>query len=56
MQATAGVLAAVVMWILLSKQGKEYALLLSLGACALVMLVIDFSVQNNYNRAIFSPE
>lgn len=39
-QATAGVLAAVVMWILLSKQGKEYALLLSLGACSLVMLVM----------------
>ena len=38
LQATAGVLVAVILWIILSKQGKEYALLLSLGACALVMM------------------
>lgn len=40
LQAAAGVLAATVLWIILSKQGKEYALILSLGACALVLLVV----------------
>lgn len=39
-QAAAGIMAAVIMWIVLSKQGKEYALLLSLGACCLVLLVM----------------
>ena len=39
-QAAAGVIAAVVMWIILSKQGKEYALLLSLCACTLICLVM----------------
>ena len=38
-QAVAGILAAVIMWILLSRQGKEYALLLSIGACCLALLV-----------------
>ena len=37
LQAAAGIMAAVIMWIILSKQGKEYALLLSLGACCLVL-------------------
>lgn len=40
LQTAAGVIAAAVLWIILSKQGKEYALLLSLGACALVLLVV----------------
>ena len=40
LQAAAGVMAATVLWIILSKQGKEYALLLSLGACALVLLAV----------------
>lgn len=40
LQASAGVLAATVLWIILSKQGKEYALLLSLGACSLVLIVV----------------
>lgn len=39
MQAAAGILAAVIMWIILSKQGKEYALLLSIGASCLALLV-----------------
>lgn len=39
-QAAAGIMAAVVMWIILSRQGKEYALLLSIGACCLVLLVM----------------
>ena len=37
-QAAAGIMAAVIMWIILSKQGKEYALILSLGACCLVLV------------------
>lgn len=37
-QASAGIMAAVIMWIILSKQGKEYALILSLGACSLVLV------------------
>lgn len=40
MQAAAGIMAAVIMWIILSKQGKEYALLLSLGACSLVLVAM----------------
>jgi len=39
-QAAAGVIAAVIMWIILSKQGKEYALLLSLCACTLIFFVM----------------
>jgi stage III sporulation protein AD len=39
-QAAAAVMAAVVLWIMLSKQGKEYALLLSIGACALIMILM----------------
>ena len=37
-QAAAGIMAAVIMWVILSKQGKEYALLLSVGACCLVLV------------------
>jgi stage III sporulation protein AD len=37
-QAAAGIMAALIMWIILSKQGKEYALILSLGACCLVLI------------------
>ena len=40
LQAAAGIMAAVIMWIILSKQGKEYALLLSLGACCLVLVAM----------------
>ena len=39
LQAVAGVLVAVVLWIILSRQGKEYALVLSIGACCLIILV-----------------
>ena len=53
LQAAAGVLVAVILWIILSKQGKEYALILSIGACCLVLLtmlrflepVLDFMEQ-----------
>ena len=40
LQAAAGVIAALIMWIVLSRQGKEYALILSIGACCLVLLVV----------------
>lgn len=40
LQASAGVMAAVILWIILSRQGKEYALILSIGACCLVLMVM----------------
>ena len=40
LQAAAGVMAAVIMWIILSKQGKEYALLVSICACTLIFVLI----------------
>ena len=36
-QAIAGVLVALVMWIILSGRSKEYAQVLSIGACCLVL-------------------
>lgn len=39
-QASAGVMAAIILWVILSRQGKEYALILSVGACCLVMVVM----------------
>lgn len=39
-QAAAGVMVAVVLWLLLSKYGKEYGLLLSIGACCLILLLM----------------
>ena len=43
LQAAAGVIAALIMWIVLSRQGKEYALILSIGACCLVLLTVILS-------------
>ena len=40
LQGTAGILAAVILWIILSKQSKEYALIVSIGACCLVLILI----------------
>ena len=40
LQVAAGVIAAVIMWIILSKQGKEYALILSICACTLIFFVM----------------
>lgn len=40
LQAASIVMVAVVMWIVLSKQSKEYALVLSIGVCCLVLLVM----------------
>lgn len=39
-QAAAGVMVAVVLWIVLSQRGKDYALILSIGVCSLVLLVM----------------
>lgn len=39
-RAAAGVMVAVILWIVLSRQGKEYALILSIGACCLVLVVM----------------
>ena len=40
LQGTAGILVAVILWIILSKQSKEYALIVSIGACCLVLILI----------------
>lgn len=40
-EATAAVLVAVVLWIVLSKQGKEFSLALSIGACCLVLILVS---------------
>ena len=40
LQAVAIVLVAAVMWIVLSKQSKEYALVLSVGVCCVVLLIM----------------
>lgn len=38
LQGAAGVLVAVILWIVLSKQGKEFGLLLTIGASCLILL------------------
>lgn len=40
LRAVAGVMVAVVLWIILSRQGKEYALVLSIGICCLVLILM----------------
>ena len=40
LQAAAVAMVAVIMWLILSKYGKEYALLLSIGACTLILLSV----------------
>ena len=42
LQAVAGMLVAVVLWIILSRQGKEYALVLSI--CLLVQSEKSFQI------------
>lgn len=39
-QAAAGALVAVVLWLILSRQGHDFALLLSLLACCMVLTVM----------------
>lgn len=38
-QTAAGIMAAVIVWIVLSRQGKEYALIVSIGTCCAVLVV-----------------
>lgn len=40
LQISALVLAAVILWIVLSQRGKEFGLLLSLGTCAIVLVML----------------
>ena len=40
LQGTASILVAVILWIILSKQSKEYALIVSIGACCLVLVLM----------------
>ena len=40
-QASAGVMVAVVLWIILSKQGKEFSLGLSICTCCLVLMAVS---------------
>lgn len=39
-QATAAVLVAVMLWIVVNRQGKDFGLLLSLGVCCMVLGVM----------------
>lgn len=39
-EAAAGILVAAVLWIVVSKQGKEFSLALSIGACCLVLILM----------------
>ncbi len=39
-EAAAGIMVAVVLWIVVSKQGKEFSLGLSIVACCLVLILI----------------
>ena len=41
-QAAAGIMVAVVLWIVVSKQSKEFSLLLSIGACCLALMVLSW--------------
>lgn len=38
LKVSAGVLLSVILWVVLSRQGKDYGLLLSLMVCSMVML------------------
>lgn len=39
-QAAAGALVAIVLWLILSRQGRDYALLLSLLVCCMILTVM----------------
>lgn len=39
-QAAATVMVALMLWIVVSRQGKDFALLLSLGVCCMVLVVM----------------
>lgn len=40
LQTVAGIFVAVILWIMLSGHGKDYAVLLTLGACCMAIMVI----------------
>ena len=40
LQATGGILVAVILWIVLSKQGKEFSLAVSVLGCCLVLILM----------------
>ena len=40
LEAAAGIMVAAVLWIVVSKQGKEFSLVLSIGACCLVLILM----------------
>ena len=40
-QAAAGSMVAVILWIVVSKQGKEFSLALSIGACCLALMLMS---------------
>lgn len=39
--AAAGIMVAVVLWIVVSKQAKEFSLALSIGACCLALILVS---------------
>lgn len=40
-EAAAGIMIAAVLWIIVSKQGKEFSLTLSIGVCCLVLILMS---------------
>lgn len=40
-EAAAGIMVAVILWIVVSKQGKEFSLALSMVACCLVLILVS---------------
>lgn len=40
-EAAAGIMVAAILWIIVSKQGKEFSLALSIGACCLVLIFVS---------------
>lgn len=40
LEAAAGIMVAVVLWIIVSKQAKEFSLALSIGACCLALILM----------------
>ena len=41
-ETAAGIMIAVVLWIVVSKQSKEFAMVLSIGACCLALLLLSW--------------
>lgn len=45
LQAAAGGMVAVILWLMLSRQGKDFALLLSLLACSLILTAMGLYLE-----------